>query len=354
MSTGTVLLTGGAGYIGSHTAVALLEAGWDVVVVDDFSNSSPAALDRVAELVPSGRLRWHRGDVADTAALTRILADEGVDAVVHFAGLKAVGESVAQPLRYYTVNVGGTLSLLHAMEAAGVRQVVFSSSATVYGDPQTLPVDESAPRSATNPYGQTKLMIEHILADVAAADERWQVTLLRYFNPVGAHASGRMGEDPDGIPNNLMPYVMQVAAGRLSHIRVFGDDYPTPDGTGVRDYIHVVDLAAGHRAALQAPQPGCRAINLGTGRGQSVLEVIAAASRAVGRDLPYEIVERRPGDIAATWADPSLADKVLGWRAERDLDTMAADHWRWQSHNPQGYSPSGAQPAGEPTAPPSP
>jgi UDP-glucose 4-epimerase len=337
MSTRTVLLTGGAGYIGSHTAVELLEAGWDVVVVDDFSNSSPVALDRIAELVPSGELRWHRGDVGDTALLTQILADEGVDAVVHFAGLKAVGESVAEPLRYYTVNVAGTAALVRAMDEVGVRQLVFSSSATVYGDPEKLPLVESAPLGATNPYGRTKLMVEQVLGDVAAADERWQITLLRYFNPVGAHASGRLGEDPDGIPNNLMPFVMQVAAGRLPKIRVFGDDYPTPDGTGLRDYIHVVDLGAGHRAALEAPRPGCRAINLGTGEGHSVLEVIAAASRAVGRDLPYEIVERRPGDVAATWADPTLADVELGWRAERDLDTMAADHWNWQSQNPQGY-----------------
>lgn len=339
MSTRTVLLTGGAGYIGSHTAVELLGAGWDVVVIDDFSNSSPVALERVAELVPEGRLRWHQGDVCDTAALTRILADEGVGAVVHFAGLKAVGESVAEPLRYYTVNVTGSVSLVHAMEAAGVRQLVFSSSATVYGDPDPgqLPLVESAPLGATNPYGRTKLMTEQVLTDVAASDERWDVTLLRYFNPVGAHPSGRLGEDPDGVPNNLMPFVMQVAAGRLPKIRVFGDDYATPDGTGVRDYIHVVDLAAGHRAALEAPRPGCRAINLGTGRGHSVLEVLAAASRAVGRELPYEIVERRPGDVSATWADVSRAERELGWQAERDLDAMATDHWRWQSRNPQGY-----------------
>jgi UDP-glucose 4-epimerase len=336
-TTRTVLLTGGAGYIGSHTAVELLEAGWDVVVVDDFSNSSPVALDRVAELVPVGRLRWHRGDVTDEAALTEILTGEGVDAVVHFAGLKAVGESVAQPLRYYHVNVGGAVALAQAMATAGVHQLVFSSSATVYGDPENLPLDEAAPTGATNPYGRTKLMIEEILADVAAADDRWQITLLRYFNPVGAHPSGRLGEDPDGIPNNLMPYVMQVATGRLPHVRVFGGDYPTRDGTGVRDYIHVADLAAGHRAALERPAPGCRAVNLGTGRGHTVLEVIAAASRAVGRDLPYEIVERRPGDVTATWADPALAAELLGWKAERDLEAMAADHWRWQSGNPQGY-----------------
>jgi UDP-glucose 4-epimerase len=338
MARGTALLTGGAGYIGSHSAVDLLGAGWDVVVVDDFSNSSPVALDRVAELAPpGGRLSWHRADIGDTAALTRILADEGVDAVVHFAGLKAVGESVAQPLRYYTVNVGGTVSLLRAMEAADVRHLVFSSSCTVYGAPEKLPVDESAARSAANPYGRTKLMVEDMLIDLAAGDPRWQVTLLRYFNPVGAHPSGRLGEDPEGIPNNLMPYVMQVATGRHPFVRVFGDDYPTRDGTGVRDYIHVLDLAAGHRAALESPVPGCRALNLGTGRGHTVLEVIAAASRAVGRDVPYRVVDRRPGDIAATWADPSRAEAELGWRAERGLDAMAADHWRWQSQNPQGY-----------------
>jgi UDP-glucose 4-epimerase len=337
MSTRTVLLTGGAGYIGSHTAVEMLDAGWDVVVVDDFSNSSPVALDRVVELDPAGRLRRHPTDVGDTAALAKILAGEGVDAVVHFAGLKAVGESVAEPLRYYTVNLTGSVSLLQAMKEVGVHRLVFSSSATVYGDPEVLPLVESAPLGATNPYGRTKLMVEQLLGDVAASDDRWHITLLRYFNPVGAHASGRLGEDPEGVPNNLMPYVMQVAAGRLSHVRVFGDDYDTPDGTGVRDYIHVVDLASGHRAALEALRPGCRAINLGTGRGSSVLDVIAAASRAVGRDLPYEIVERRPGDVATTCADPTLAERELGWRSERDLDAMAADHWRWQSQNPQGY-----------------
>jgi UDP-glucose 4-epimerase len=337
MPQGTVLLTGGAGYIGSHTAVDLLTAGWDVVVVDDFSNSSPVALARVAELAPAGGLRWHRGDVCNTAWLTEVLAGEGVDAVLHFAALKAVGESVAQPLRYYTVNVGGLVSLLGAMEAAGVRRLVFSSSCTVYGAPERLPVTESARRQATNPYGRTKLMAEDILTDVAAADPRWQVALLRYFNPVGAHPSGRIGEDPKGIPNNLMPHVMQVAMGRHPYVRVFGDDYPTRDGTGIRDYIHVVDLAAGHRAALDALRPGCRAYNLGTGRGHTVLEVIAAASRAIGGAVPYRVVDRRPGDIAATWADPALAEEALGWQAVHDLDAMAADHYRWQARNPQGY-----------------
>jgi len=342
--TGTVLLTGGAGYIGSHTAVELLGAGWDVVVVDDFSNSSPTALARVGEIAAglpgAGSLRWHALDIADTAPLTEVLAD-GVDAVVHFAGLKAVGESVAEPLRYYTVNVGGTASLLRAMAVADVSSLVFSSSCTVYGDPERVPIDETAPRGATNPYGRTKLVIEDMLTDTAASDERWRFLSLRYFNPVGAHASGRLGEDPDGIPNNLMPYIMQVASGRHPFVRVFGDDYPTPDGTGVRDYIHVVDLALGHLAALDALAglTGHTAVNLGTGTGSSVLEVIAAASRAVGRDVPYRVVERRPGDVAATWADPALAHDMLGWKATRTLDDMAADHWRWQSQNPQGYPP---------------
>ncbi len=344
VTTGTVLLTGGAGYIGSHTAVELLGAGWDVIAIDDFSNSSAVALDRVAEVAaatPSaGTLRWHRLDVAETDRLSAVLAAEGVDAVVHFAGLKAVGESVTEPLRYYSVNVGGSASLLRAMDEVGVRRLVFSSSCTVYGDPERVPVDETARREVSSPYGRTKLMIEDMLFDVAASDDRWRILALRYFNPVGAHPSGRLGEDPDGIPNNLMPYIMQVATGRLPFVRVFGDDYPTPDGTGVRDYIHVVDLALGHLAALEAVAglPGFTAVNLGTGTGSSVLEVIAAASRAVGRDLPYEIVDRRPGDVAATWAEPSLARELLGWQARRTLDEMAADHWRWQAQNPQGYA----------------
>ena len=339
---GTALLTGGAGYIGSHTAIELLTAGWDVVAVDDYSNSSPVALDRVAEVAPpgdgTGTLSRHQLDIADTDGLVDILAG-GVDAVIHFAGLKAVGESVAQPLRYYSVNVGGTASLLRAMEETGVRRLVFSSSATVYGDPEQVPIVESSRRSATNPYGRTKLMIEDILFDLAASDDRWQILSLRYFNPVGAHASGRLGEDPVGIPNNLMPFVMQVAAGRHPFVRVFGDDYPTPDGTGVRDYIHVVDLAVGHVAALQAlpDLAGCIPLNLGTGTGHSVMEVIAAASRAVGEQIPYKVVERRPGDIATSYCDPSAAHQRLDWRATRTLDEMAADHWRWQSQNPNGY-----------------
>jgi UDP-glucose 4-epimerase len=344
VTTGTVLLTGGAGYIGSHTAIELLTAGWNVVVVDDHSNSSPAALDRVAEVAShrdgAGTLSRHRLDVADTDALASILVDENAEAVVHFAGLKAVGESVAQPLRYYTVNVGGTASLLRAMDRSGVRRLVFSSSATVYGEPDSIPVDENARRHATNPYGRTKLMVEDLLFDLAASDDRWQVLTLRYFNPVGAHSSGRLGEDPAGIPNNLMPYVMQVAAGRHPFVRVFGDDYPTSDGTGVRDYLHVVDLALGHLAALEKlpDVAGCVPVNLGTGAGHTVLEVIAAASAAVGRPLPYKVVERRPGDIAAIWADVSQAASLLGWRATRTLEEMAADHWRWQSRNPAGYA----------------
>ncbi|HEX5366472.1 MAG TPA: UDP-glucose 4-epimerase GalE [Acidimicrobiales bacterium] len=341
---GTVLLTGGAGYIGSHTAVELLGAGWDVVVVDDHSNSSPVAVERVGELAAGtggGRLRSHRLDVNDTVALAAVLAD-GVDAVVHLAGLKAVGESVAEPLRYYTVNVAGTASLLRAMAGTGVRRLVFSSSCTVYGDPERVPIDETATRHASSPYGRTKLVVEDMLADLAASDDRWQLLALRYFNPVGAHASGRIGEDPAGVPNNLMPYIMQVATGQRPFVQVFGGDYPTRDGTGIRDYIHVVDLALGHLAALDALErtKGYSAVNLGTGTGSSVLEVIAAASRAVGRDLPYRVVDRRPGDVAAVWADPSLAERALGWRATRDLDAMAADHWRWQSGNPRGYAGS--------------
>jgi UDP-glucose 4-epimerase len=340
---GTALLTGGAGYIGSHTAIELLTAGWDVVVVDDYSNSSPVALDRVAEVAPpgggTGTLSRHRLDIAETERLAEILAG-GVDAVIHFAGLKAVGESVAKPLRYYSVNVGGTASLLRAMDMTGVRRLVFSSSATVYGDPQQVPITEGSRRSATNPYGRTKLMIEDILFDLAASDDRWQMLSLRYFNPVGAHAGGRLGEDPVGIPNNLMPFVMQVAAGRHPFVRVFGDDYPTSDGTGVRDYIHVVDLAVGHVAALQAlpDLAGCIPLNLGTGTGHTVMEVIAAASRAVGQQIPYKVVERRPGDIATSYCDPSAAHQRLGWQATRTLDDMAADHWRWQSGNPDGYA----------------
>jgi UDP-glucose 4-epimerase len=336
--TGTVMLTGGAGFIGSHTCVVLLEAGWRVVVVDDLSNSSADALERVRALAP-GELHFHRLDIRETEALDDVVARYDLDAVVHFAGLKAVGESVAEPLRYWDVNVGGTLSLLEVLDRHRVRHVVFSSSATVYGDPEVVPLPEGARLSTTNPYGRTKLVIEQLLEDVAAADPDWHIVALRYFNPVGAHPSGTIGEDPRDVPNNLMPFVMQVAVGRRPELVVFGDDYPTPDGTCLRDYIHVMDLAEGHLAALDrlAELPGWRAVNLGTGSGSSVLEVVAAASAAVGRDLPYRVGPRRPGDAAVTYADPSLARDLLGWRATRDLGQMCADAWRWQSQNPEGY-----------------
>ncbi|WP_050417512.1 UDP-glucose 4-epimerase GalE [Azoarcus sp. CIB] len=335
----TVLVTGGAGYIGSHTCVALLEAGHDVVVVDNLCNSKPAALERVEEIA-GRKLRWfYRGDVRDVSVLMQVFAEHRVDAVIHFAALKAVGESVAKPLAYYENNIGGLFSLLKAMDAADVRRVVFSSSATVYGDPACVPIREDFPTAATNPYGRTKLMCEEVLRDLVAADARWNVALLRYFNPVGAHASGLIGEDPNGIPNNLMPYVSQVAVGKLKELQVFGGDYATPDGTGVRDYIHVVDLAAGHVAAVERMDglPGVTCVNLGTGRGYSVLEVARAFERASGREVPYRIVARRPGDVAACWADAGLAHKVLGWQPQFDLDAMCRDAWRWQSQNPDGY-----------------
>ena len=336
----TVLVTGGAGYIGSHTCVELLQRGFDVVVVDDLSNSSRVAIERVEEL--GGRpVRFHQLDLLDSAGLREVFAEQPVDAVIHFAGLKAVGESVADPVRYWHVNVGGAISLVEAMAAHGVRKIVFSSSCTVYGDPQTVPVAEGTPRVGTNPYGRTKLAIEQLLEDVAATGG-WHALLLRYFNPIGAHPSGRMGEDPRGTPNNLVPYVMQVAVGQREFIRVWGGDYPTPDGTAIRDYVHVVDLAVGHIAAVNALDQidGCRAVNLGTGTGSSVLDVIAAASQAVGKDLPYKILDRRPGDSARVFADPSLAAELLGWRAALDLDDMCRDHWHWQRQNPHGYASS--------------
>jgi UDP-glucose 4-epimerase len=337
-TTGTALVTGGAGYIGSHTCVVLLEAGWDVVVVDNLSNSSEIALDRVRELAP-GNLSFHRVDLLDADGLDAAFTERPVDAVVHFAGLKAVGESVAAPLRYYETNVSGTVQLVKAMQRHGVRDLVFSSSCTVYGDPETVPVTEECPLGAASPYGRTKQYIEDLLRDVAASEPGWRIALLRYFNPVGAHPSGRIGEDPAGIPNNLMPYAMQVAVGRRDHLTVFGDDYPTPDGTGVRDYIHVVDLAEGHLAALRALDriDGARAVNLGTGTGYSVLEVVRAASAAVGREIPYVIGPRRPGDIAAVWANPATARNLLQWHATRTLADMCEDHWRWQASNPDGY-----------------
>jgi UDP-glucose 4-epimerase len=333
-----VLVTGGAGYIGSHTCVELLAAGYDVTVVDNLDNSCEESLRRVREL--AGReLEFHRVDIRDRAALADVFARRRVDAVIHFAGLKAVGESAAVPLRYYENNITGTLVLLDVMADHDCRDIVFSSSATVYGDPLRVPITEYMDLSATNPYGRTKLFIEEILRDVCVSDERWRVLLLRYFNPVGAHPSGRIGEDPRGLPNNLMPYVMQVAVGKLDRVQVYGDDYPTPDGTGVRDYIHVVDLARGHVAALDRLETfsGCTPINLGTGRGYSVLEMIEAARAASGREIPYVVVGRRPGDIATCYADPTFAVEILGWRAERGIEEMCADHWRWQSGNPDGY-----------------
>jgi UDP-glucose 4-epimerase len=295
-----------------------------------------ARIERVAGRPPA----FVQGDVRDRALLERVLRERQIDAVIHFAGLKAVGESVSTPLAYYDNNVHGTVQLLEAMHAANVRTMVFSSSATVYGDAAKMPLHEGLPTSATNPYGRTKLMIEQILADVAASDASWSMTALRYFNPVGAHESGQIGEDPQGVPNNLMPYIAQVAVGRLPRLRVFGGDYPTPDGTGVRDYIHVVDLADGHLAALRYAhgRPGLHVFNLGTGRGNSVLEMLAAFGRACGRELPYEVVPRRPGDVAACWADPTRAEQTLGWRAARTLEQMCADTWRWQSMNPGGYA----------------
>lgn len=334
----TILVTGGAGYIGSHTCVELLEAGYQVVVVDNLVNSDPEALRRV-EKIAGKSLAFHEVDLRDAAGLRAIFAQYRFDAVIHFAGLKAVGESVSKPAEYYDNNVYGTLVLTRVMAEFDVFSIIFSSSATVYGDPATVPITEDFPLSATNPYGRSKLMVEDILRDYAIADERWNAILLRYFNPVGAHESGLIGEDPAGIPNNLMPYVSQVAVGKLEKLSVFGDDYDTPDGTGVRDYIHVVDLARGHVKALQAlPQNrGATAINLGTGNGYSVLQMVKAFEQASGKQVPYQIVARRPGDIATCYADPELAASKLGWRAEFDVTRMAEDAWRWQSQYPQGY-----------------
>ncbi len=337
----TVLVTGGAGYIGSHTCLVLLEAGWTVVVLDNLENASEVAVDRVRELAgPAGtNLTFVRGDVRHGADLDRAFTVAPVDAVVHFAGRKAVGESVEHPLWYYDHNVGGTVRLLEAMQRHDVRDLVFSSSATVYGEPERVPLDEHCRTGATNPYGRTKLFIEEMLRDVAASEPGWRIALLRYFNPVGAHPSGRIGEDPVGIPNNLMPYLMQVAVGRREHLTVHGDDYPTPDGTPIRDYLHVVDLAEGHRAALDRIDvlEGAVAVNLGTGVGSSVLDVVAAARAATGHPIPLAVGPRRPGDAAEVWADPTVAADLLAWRATRTLAEMCADHWRWQQANPSGY-----------------
>ncbi len=326
-----VLVTGGAGFIGSHTLVSLIEAGHDPVVVDNFSNSRASVLARVRE-VTGTTTEFHEADIRDKTAVTRI-ASSGFDACIHFAALKAVGESVDRPMLYYDNNVGGTISLVESLIDAGVGSFVFSSSATVYGDPDRLPLTEDMPiGTATNPYGWTKIMMEQVLRDVQTAHPEWSVSLLRYFNPVGAHPSGLIGEDPVGTPNNLMPYVARVAAGVLPRLRVFGGDYPTPDGTGIRDYIHVVDLADGHLAALQrhADDPGVHTYNLGTGEGNSVLDVVKTYETVSGKPIPYEIVERRPGDVAATWADVSKAAEHLGWKANRDLAQMCADSWNWQ------------------------
>ncbi|MBN2705026.1 MAG: UDP-glucose 4-epimerase GalE [Deltaproteobacteria bacterium] len=333
-----VLVTGGAGYIGSHTVVALLDAGHEVIIIDNLCNSSVEALDRVAGIC-GRRPEFFKLDLRNRRALDDCLETLDFAAVIHFAGLKAVGESVAQPLAYYENNLCGTLNLLQAMAEHGVKNLVFSSSATVYGDPRKVPITEEAELGPTNPYGRTKLMIEEILKDLWHSDESWNIILLRYFNPIGAHASGCIGEDPSGIPNNLLPYVSQVAVGRRPEVAVFGDDYDTVDGTGVRDYIHVVDLAAGHLRALEkiGAGPGLLCCNLGTGRGYSVLEVIKTFAEVNGVKVPYRIAPRRPGDIAVCYADPSLAARVLGWRAERDLRTMCADAWNWQARNPEGY-----------------
>ena len=339
-----ILVTGGAGYIGSHTCLELLNAGHEVTVVDNLSNSSKESLRRVQALTGK-ELRFHQVDLLDAAALDAVFAANEFEAVIHFAALKAVGESVAKPMAYYHNNLTGTFNLCASMKAHGVKQIVFSSSATVYGVPKSLPLTESSPTplsEVTNPYGKTKLMMEVILQDFHAANRDTNVALLRYFNPVGAHESGRIGEDPNGIPNNLMPYVSQVAIGRLPKLGVFGGDYPTRDGTGIRDYIHVVDLAVGHVNAVDklVQQPGLVVYNLGNGRGYSVLEIVAAFQKASGHEIPYEIVDRRAGDVAEVYADASKAEKELGWVAKRDIEEMCADGWRWQSSNPNGYATS--------------
>jgi UDP-glucose 4-epimerase len=335
---GTILVTGGAGYIGSHTAVELLGDGYDVVIADNLVNSKREAIRRIERI--TGRTpAFHEIDVCDEAALRRVFDAHPITATIHFAALKAVGESVAKPLEYYRNNLGGLLAVLNVMRERDVRRFVFSSSATVYGVPERSPIDESFPLSATNPYGQTKLIAEQILRDLEIADPAWRIATLRYFNPVGAHASGLIGEDPAGIPNNLMPYVAQVAVGKLDTLRVFGSDYPTHDGTGVRDYIHVVDLAQGHLAALDAlvARDASFVVNLGTGQGYSVLDVVRAFEKASGRPVPYELVARRPGDVAECYANPQAAADLIGWRAKFGLDEMCVDAWRWQQQNPRGF-----------------
>lgn len=334
----SILVTGGAGYIGSHTAVELLNAGYDVVIADNFCNSHPEVLNRIAALTGKQPV-FYEADVRDAAALNNIFSQHKIESVIHFAGLKAVGESTRLPLKYYQNNIAATLTLCEVMQQHNVFDLVFSSSATVYGDPHAVPINESFPLSATNPYGRSKLMVEEILRDVAKAEPRWGIVLLRYFNPVGAHVSGTMGEDPNGIPNNLLPFISQVAIGRLPQLSVFGNDYPTPDGTGVRDYIHVVDLAVGHIKAIERikRERGVLTYNIGTGQGYSVLEMINAFEQASGKKIAYQIVARRPGDIAECWADPAYAANDLGWKAKLGLQDMMQDAWRWQLNNPNGY-----------------
>lgn len=338
----TILVTGGAGFIGSHTCVELLAKGFNVVIVDDLSNSSEVAVERVRTIAGVGadRCAFHEANVLDRDAMEAIFSEHDVDAIIHFAGFKAVGESVRKPLEYYWNNIAGTLVLCDVARNHGVKNIVFSSSATVYGEPEFVPITEDCPKhSATNPYGQTKTMLEQVLTDLYVGDNEWNVVLLRYFNPIGAHESGRIGEDPNGIPNNLMPYISQVAIGRLPQLSVFGDDYDTPDGTGVRDYIHVVDLATGHVKAVDYAlgHTGAEVFNLGTGVGYSVLDLVKAFEKANGVPVPYVIAPRRPGDIATCYSDPSKAQKVLGWKAVHNVEDMCRDSWRWQSQNPQGY-----------------
>lgn len=334
-----VLVTGGAGYIGTHTCVELLQSGFEVIVVDNLCNSKETAIERV-EKITGKKVKFYKIDILDKESLEQVFINEKIDSVIHFAGLKAVGESVSVPLKYYHNNLTGTIVLCELMEKYGVKNFVFSSSATVYGDPASVPISEEFPLSVTNPYGRTKLMIEDILRDLYVADKTWNIALLRYFNPIGAHESGIIGEDPNGIPNNLIPYITQVAVGKLEKVNVFGDDYKTVDGTGVRDYIHVVDLAKGHIKALEklaSEHVGVREYNLGTGNGYSVLQMINAFSKACGKEIPYQIVGRRPGDIAECYARPDRAKNELGWEAEKGLEEMCIDSWRWQSKNPEGY-----------------
>ena len=333
-----IFITGGLGYIGSHTCVVLIEAGYKVSIIDNLSNSHPIVLDRI-EQITGVRPEFYKGDICDMSLLTGILSKHTFDAIIHFAGLKSVGESVNKPIDYYDCNVGGTLKLLATMKKEKINRFVFSSSATVYGDPHTVPIKEDFPLSSTNPYGRSKLMVENILSDLSAAEPEWSIARLRYFNPVGAHQSGLLGEDPKGVPNNLMPYIAQVAIGRKDALRVFGNDYSTPDGTGVRDYIHVMDLAEGHLAALRYCEDsnGLLTVNLGTGQGYSVIEVVEAYERASGRSVPVKIADRRPGDIAQCWADPALAKQLLDWSTKSSLDDMCKDAWRWQHMNPGGY-----------------